>query len=322
MTARASSPGPSAREIPAKAPDVGDGVTEGVHGLARVRREGRVADEEHPGRADRHERPAGPDDTDAAGGRRVVAPAAGHDDLARDAPTFGELSDQLAGRLAPLDQTRHLGPREPRRLQKVVRPVAPRHVEPERAGRVRHFRDVVAGQPEPHVVFWEEHGRDVLEELRLVAADPGELRCGETRHGDVARDLARSGKRRLDLGALRGRTAVVPEDRRAQHRVVGVEAHRTVHLSRKSDATHIPERMLGGDGVDRRDRGAPPILGILLRPARSGSRDLERRARLRDKPLIRVDQHRLDRRCADVDAEIHRPPLLPALSWRVMFGSN
>ena len=119
------------------------------------------------------------------------------------------------------------------------------------------------------------------------------------------------GKAALDLGALGHGAAVVPQDRRAQHPVVMVEADRPVHLPREPDAAQPGEPMLARQRRDRRLDAPPPILGVLLRPAGMRAADAQALARLPDELLVTVEEDGLDRGRADVDPEIHgrRPPL-------------
>ena len=70
--------------------------------------------------------------------------------------------------------------------------------------------------------------------------------------------------RALDLGALRCRPLVVPEDRGADHTVAAVERDQAVHLPREPDPRDVAAF---GDLAERRSGRVPPVLGILLRPA-------------------------------------------------------
>src|SRR5204862_7830183 len=106
--------------------------------------------------------------------------------------------------------------------------------------------------------------------------------------------------RRLDLRALGGGARVVPEDRRPQHVARGIEQDEPVHLAGQAERLVAPLEC----PLDR----APPILGVLLRPA--GLRDRERVLLLGAREhLARLrDPHRLDAGCADVDADEAQAP--------------
>ena len=250
----------------------------------------------------------GRDDADAAGGGGVVAGAAGHDHRCPRRPSGAASS----GRRSPegaLPSTRRGMWRagEAGRLEQVVGPVAGADVEPEGAGGVGHLRDVVAGQAAGGRSPWAAARRRCAAKIsRLVLAQPGDLRRGEARHGDVAGDLAGAREGGLDLGALGHGAAVVPEDRRAQHLVVVVEADRAVHLAGEADAAQAGEAVLAGERVDG---GLDAPATSPRDPARTsrgaGAGRVRRLARLADQPLVAVEEDGLDRGGADVDAEVH-----------------
>ena len=157
-------------------------------------------------------------------------------------------------------------------------------VEPERAGGVGHLRDVVAGQAEADVVLGQQHRVDVLEDLRLVLAQPGELRRGEAGHGDVAGDLARAREGGLDLGAF-------GLARPSFQRIAGRSTRSS--WSRQTAPCIWPERpmprrsasvVLAGERVDRRLDGVatrPPGPARTSRDA--GAATVERLAGLADR---------------------------------------
>ena len=131
------------------------------------------------------------------------------------------------------------------------------------------------------------------------------LRGGQSRHGDHAGDLRDVG----DLGGQRrafGRAAaVVPQDGVAKRLVVGAQRDERMHLARQADRRHLCVRFGGGlpNFAERLLHGGDPAVRRLL--AEAGSR-AERRMRHRsagEQPLPVVDEDRLDRRRADVDAE-------------------
>jgi hypothetical protein len=143
--------------------------------------------------------------------------------------------------------------------------------------------------------------RDALVRLRLVAAHPQQLRRREPGERAVAgeRDEPVEPERRLDLLALRARAPVVPEDGGPDDVVGGVERDEPVHLTGQPDAGGVVAAQLG-EHVLRR---APPVLGILLGPARPG--DGQRIRRLGDGEDLALggDRDALDRRGADVEAD-------------------
>ena len=104
----------------------------------------------------------------------------------------------------------------------------PRDVEEQRPRRVGDVDRALAGEPQPHVVLRQQHVRDPRVDVGLVAAQPEELRRREAGQRAVAgqRDQPLEPDPRLDLRALLAGALVVPEDRRPQHPLVGVEARR------------------------------------------------------------------------------------------------
>lgn len=113
---------------------------------------------------------------------------------------------------------------------------------------------------------------------------------------------------RGEFGALVHGAHVVPEDRRAQDVVAGVEQHGAMHLPGKADAAHLREflRMGFAQRGERAARAVPPVGGILLGPARVRARDDERRAGRANHAAVGREQQDFHFGGAEVDAEIHR----------------
>jgi hypothetical protein len=99
-------------------------------------------------------------------------------------------------------------------------------------------------------------------------AQPQELRGREARERPVARQLdeAVEADALADLLALARGALVVPEDRGADHLLVGVEHDEPVHLPDQAD----PRDVAGVELGQRLLRRPPPRLGILLGPAGPG----------------------------------------------------
>ena len=203
-----------------------------------------------------------------------------------------------AGDLGRLVRVGQPSARDLERLADLLRPRARGDVEEQRAGGVGGVDRALAGEPEAHVVLGQEHVRDPGVRIGLVAPQPEQLRRGESRQGAVARQLDQASQpdARLDLGALRRSALVVPEDRGPDHVAVRVEADEPVHLPRQADRPRGQPRQAGL-------RGAPPVVGILLRPA--GLRRRERIALLGcgEHLAARGDRDPLDAGRADVDAD-------------------
>jgi hypothetical protein len=124
-----------------------------------------------------------------------------------------------------------------------------------------------------------------------MRGDPQHLRRGEARHGEIAGALFEIGDAALELGAFGERAAVVPQDRRPERVVIGVEQGRAVHLAREPDPRERAEfrRRMAADRGDGRFDALDPVARILLAPQRMGPRDAERGRGFRRHPLIGVD---------------------------------
>ena len=245
-------------------------------GLVSVLGQGR---EDDARRAEHDRQRPRPVDADAEGTCRLVACGA---DLGR-----------LVRRRQPL----------PRQLERVEHGAAPapiRDVVEERAGRVRGVDRVLARHAEAHVVLRQQHVADAGVRFRLVLPEPEELRRREAGQRTVPRlgDQVVAAEAILDLGALRAGALVVPQDRGADHLLLVVEHDEPVHLAGKADRGR-----LDGERRERGLSGAPPVLGILLRPARPGRREPVAALGPGDDLPGRRDRECLDRARADVEAD-------------------
>jgi hypothetical protein len=127
-------------------------VTEGVHRARRVGAEVVGGNEDHARRAERQQRIAVLDDTDADGTRRIVAAARRNRHLGH-APELGDFGSELAGDRRPFEQGRHLRLRQSAGGEDLVAPAAATDVEPQGAGAVRQVRCLVAGHQQPDIVL-------------------------------------------------------------------------------------------------------------------------------------------------------------------------
>src|SRR5207237_1081119 len=94
-----------------------------------------------------------------------------------------------AGDLRRLVDGRQPLARDLERLEHLVAPAPPRHVEEERPRGVGDVDRVPPAQAEPHVVLRQEDVPDPRVRLRLVAAEPEELRRREPRQRAVPGQL-------------------------------------------------------------------------------------------------------------------------------------
>ena len=143
------------------------------------------------------------------------------------------------------------------------------HVKQQHAGGVGVIAGVDARELVGQVVLREHDLCDLFEVFRLVFAHPEELRGGEAREGNVRRQ-----SRELVLADgivevvdLLKRASVIPQNRRANDVVGCVQRNKAVHLPAGADACNFTcvkaAQQLGNTGHNC----APPVLGLLLRPA-------------------------------------------------------
>ena len=195
------------------------------------------------------------------------------------------------GDLRGLAHRRQPLPRDLQRREHLLAPAPVRDVEEEGSRRVGGIGRLLAEEPEADVILREQDVGDSPVDVRLVPAQPEELRRREAGQRAVARQLDQpfEADPLLDLGALGGRPLVVPEDRRAQDAPFGVERHEPVHLAREPDplsARAQPlQRLLGG---------AHPVVGILLGPSGARNRELVALLRPSDDLAVRRQSDRLD----------------------------
>ena len=227
-------------------------------------------------------------DADADRRRRVVAAARGDRQAAREPELVGHVVAHRGRHLGPLVDLRQPLARDLERVEDLGRPVARAHVEQQRAGGVRGVGRALAGELEPHVVLRQQHARDARVRVRLVVAQPQDLRRLEAGERGIAGQLEQPLRADAlgDLVALGRGALVVPQQRRADHRAARVEEHGPVHLAGEAE----PDDLVGagrGDLRQHRLRRLPPVGRLLLGPPRPRGQQLvrarspPRRARLR-----------------------------------------
>ena len=290
-----------------------NGVAERVHARLRIGRKRRQRGE-HDARCAHHDRERpGPVDPDTDRGRRAVA-RPGRD---RN-PLWHVVTSDRDARRSRATRARAAARRPASRARRARRPTrCVGDVEQQRAGGVGDVGRPLAGEPEPDVVLRQHDPRDPGVGVRLVTAQPQELRRREPGQRAVPgqRDQPVEADALLDLGALGAGALVVPEDRRADHAVRAVEGDEAVHLAGEPDPGNLARRRASARiAPSTTSRGAPPVLGILLRPA--GLRRRERIAVLGDggDPAVGRDGDALDAGRADIEPDddlgsSHRPSL-------------
>ena len=129
-----------------------------------------------------------------------------------------------------------LGQQPPVELQPgqyLVAPATPGDVEQQGPRRVGNLGRGTAGEPQPHVILGQHHGRNARVGLGFVAAQPQQLGRREAGQRAIAGELdqALEADPLLDLRALAAGPLVVPEDGRSQNALLIVERDKAVHLT-------------------------------------------------------------------------------------------
>ena len=210
--------------------------------------------------------------------------------------------------LDALRALRHPRPWDPGRVQHLLRPRPMGDIEKGRAAGVGHFRRVNPGQLEAQIVLGQQDLGDFRVGLRLVVAQPDDLRGREPGQDGVADvfdevlapDLG-GDPVALGLGAL-----VAPEQGGPQDLVVPVQKHRPVHLAAEADAGDLfgAHPRLFQHVPGRADGRVPPVGGVLLGPQGAG-RGQRVLLRVRGDGLaFRRDQQRFSATGAVVQSEI------------------
>ena len=169
------------------------------------------------------------------------------------------------------------------------------------------FDGALAGEAPVDIVVGAEHGRDAREDLRLMPLDPSEL-CGDELLIDAVAGL---GEKRLlvDLGAklldfraaarvalLNARPAAGARRSRAARPPATCRSRRPRRCRRRDAAC---AQKLAHDFADV----APPLLGILLRPADMVGAQRDRARGEGERLVRRADEDADGRGRADVEAE-------------------
>ena len=143
------------------------------------------------------------------------------------------------------------------------------HVKQQHAGGVGVIAGVDARELVGQVVLREHDLCDLFEVLRLVFAHPEELRGGEAREGNVGRQRGQLvfADDVIEIVDFFGRAPIVPQNRWTDDVVGFIQRDKAVHLPAGADACNFTcvkaAQQLGNTGHNC----APPVLGLLLRPA-------------------------------------------------------
>ena len=148
------------------------------------------------------------------------------------------------------------------------------HIQQKHSGCIGVIGAERSGQLVCQIILRQHDLADLRKILRLVFLHPEDLRSGKTCKRNICRILGQFVFSDLIvqvIGLLLG-TAVVPQDRRADHMVFAVQDHQSVHLSAEADACHLRLVKAFGQFLDTFFALLPPVFRFLLRPARMRER--------------------------------------------------
>jgi hypothetical protein len=226
--------------------------------------------EQHAAGADRARHQPLPGDAGTDRGGRVVSPARGDRDPRWQAEVLSNIRRKRPGGLGALEHVRQPPGRDAERVEDLAGPRPPRQIQEQGPRGVGGVGREPARQPVADVVLRQQHALDPRERVRLLVAEPQDLRRLEPGERGVAGDLdqpALADGFRDGLALPRG-ALVVPQQRRPDHVARGIQEYRAVHLAGQPDARHGLAGSLDLP-CDRREHlpnTVPPAGGILLGP--------------------------------------------------------
>ena len=193
-------------------------------------------------------------------------------------------------------------------LDQAAGPAALLRAEVPAHGHVVQARDPPAGQPQVEVILVLAHRVGRIEGPQLMFLEPQRLRDHPFRRhraAPVAVDAQRRIARRRDALRLLLRAHVHPDERRAQRLALRVEHHHGAagRIEReRRDRTRVDPCGLHAlaDRLAERD---PPVLRLLLGPARLGKARLVRRRGERERRAREVEEARAQSLGAAIDTQ-------------------
>ncbi len=256
-------------------------MAEGMHASVRIVRVLRQRGEHDARGAEDDRDRARLDDADAERGRLLVA-------RARRRPSTRHGRQPLR--------------RDLERSSDLVAPAPVGDVEEERPRGVRRVDRPLARQAQAHVVLREHDPVDARVDLGLVAAQPEQLRRREAGERPVARS-ARSSRSSPTRSSISAHSAAV---RWSFQRIAGRRTLAVARRGRRGRASAPRARSSAASAPSRaraRLARAPPVLGILLGPARLRRREPVALLGRGDDLAVGRDRERLDAGRADVEPD-------------------
>ena len=152
----------------------------------------------------------------------------------------GDFRKHRADYFITFKELRHLSFLHAADIQHLLRP-APFDVQQQHAACIGEIAGVDARKHVVDIVLGQHDLCNAGELVRFVLLHPEELGRCETRESDVGGEvaelpLAHGG---VEPHSFLRRTSVVPKDRRADHVVVPIQSHKTMHLSAAADARDL-----------------------------------------------------------------------------------
>ena len=140
------------------------------------------------------------------------------------------------------------------------------HVEQQHAGGIGVVAGMDAGQLVVDIIFRQHDFFDFCKVLRLVFAHPEELWGSETGEGNIRRQCREAFPTDffIKIVHLLCRSAVIPENRRADHIALCIQGDEAVHLAAHADSGNL-RRIKAAQQLRHTGRdGIPPVRRVLL----------------------------------------------------------
>ena len=305
------------------------GVAEGVQAAEAVQRGLVCRGKDNAAGADGGGDRARRDDPHSDRARALIARARGNWRSRGEAGSGGACIAHSRADLGAFKETRQPAHGNACGLGDLGGPAAMRDVQQKGSAGLLHVDGELAGEAIADIILGAEDVRDAGEDFGLMRAHPEQLGEGEVGQRGIAGQLDQplSAELGFEPVALRLGALVAPEQRGAQHFSRCVEQDAAVHLAGQSHGLDLCAIQFGGSNRARDGlaRGAPPVLGLLLRPADLFGADRRVLAgRRRHHAALAVHQHGPRSPRPNIDSQKHRAvaPSIPSLADSISIASK
>ena len=252
----------------------GDGGAEGMHPALWIDLYLICVRKHHAGGADGGEGLAHRHHARAHGGGGIIPRPGGHHRARLQAGFLGSPGSDGACRIAAFHQGRQQRGVQIQCIQHSAGPAPAGHIQQIGAAGVAHFRAILPGQAEAHIILGQQNMPDLLPDFRFMPPHPQDFPGGEAGQrrvgGDADQPLPAHDPGYLIAFLLCA--PIAPENGLAQHLPVFIQQHQPMHLPADAQS---PDLGRGHTAfTDHLTNGfpgrLPPAFRILLRPAVPG----------------------------------------------------